>query len=41
MILNKLGGIPKEKDTVDFGEYSIEITDVEGNRIIEVRIRKK
>ena len=41
MILNRLGRIPKEKDTVDFGEYSIEVADVEGNRIIEVKIRKK
>jgi len=41
MILDKLGKIPKEGDVVNFDKHSIEITDVEANRIVEVKIRRK
>jgi putative hemolysin len=41
LILDRLGRIPKEGETIVFDNYSIEITEVEGHRIVKVRIKKK
>lgn len=41
MVLHKIGTIPREGDKVVFGRYVLEITDVEENRIVRVKIRRK
>ena len=41
LILDRLGRIPKEGETIVFDNYSIEITEVEGHRIVKVRIKKR
>jgi len=40
-ILNKLGRIPKEREKVRIEDEEITIQKVQGNRIIEVKIKKK
>ncbi|MFH1641634.1 MAG: hemolysin family protein [Nanoarchaeota archaeon] len=41
MVLNQLGRIPDKGDKVYFGEFSVEIIDVEANRIMKVRVSRK
>lgn len=40
-ILNKLGNIPKEGEEIDLKSAKIIVSKVQGNRIIEVLVRKK
>lgn len=41
LILDKLGRIPKEGETIIIGKYSIEVIELDRHRIVKVRIRKK
>jgi len=41
LILDRLGRIPKEGESLVIGKFSIDIIDVEENRIVKVRIKKK
>ena len=40
-ILNAIGRIPKEKETITIGTYTITVEEVDGNRITEYSIKQK
>ena len=40
-ILNAIGRIPKEKETITIGTYTITVEEVDGNRITEYNIKQK
>lgn len=40
-ILNAIGRIPKEKETITIGTYTITVEEVDGNRITEYSIKEK
>jgi CBS domain containing-hemolysin-like protein len=41
LVLDKLGRIPKQGETINLDTYSIEVTELDRHRIVKVRIRKK
>lgn len=40
-ILNAIGRIPKEKETIIIGPYTITVEEIDGNRIMEYSVRQK
>lgn len=40
-ILNAIGRIPKEKETIIIGQYTIIVEEIEGNRVMEYSVKQK
>jgi CBS domain containing-hemolysin-like protein len=40
LVLDRLGRVPEVGDTVEAGDYAIEVRDVDGTRVTTIRIRK-
>ena len=40
-ILNAIGRIPKEKETIIVGPYTVTVEKIDGNRILEYNVKQK